>query len=230
MSTHVSFLAALLALCVVLFALPAQAHKPIVIDGGPTDANTAYFVADVDVSQVAYHEAKPGQPEIWLTFNITAGTTLDLQLGVPLIDRYANLRPAMALLGPGLEEAELPFAVPEGYGAIVFSTEEEDPVVFNEEFTGTDSWQFPAKKVTVTEDGQYYLVAYIPSGEAGKLWVAIGLQEAFGIGDILSLPRVLTQVRAFHEIGPFGGILFWAMVILLVLGILLLALLFFFLV
>lgn len=211
MNMHVLIFGTMIALMVFFVAVPAQAHKPIAVDGGPTDAATAYVIDDVDISQVVYHEAKPGQPEVWLSFEIEAGTTLDLQLGVPLIERYAHLRPAMALLGPGLDEVELPFAIPEGYGAMVFTTEGQDPDGFHEEFTGTESWRFEDVSITVPVSGKYYLVAYLPSGEPGKLWMAIGVKEQFGLMDIVTLPRVLFQVRAFHEIGPFGGILFWAM-------------------
>jgi len=54
-------------------------------------------------------------------------------------------------------------------------------------------------------------VGYLPGEVEGKFWLAIGTAEQFGLSDILSLPRVLFDVRAFHEAGPAGGLLFWAM-------------------
>ena len=198
----------------VLAASGAWAHKPVVINGGPTTAETAYVIEDVDVSQVAYHEATPAQPTLWFTFEVEAGKELYLQLGVPKIDRYADLRPAMALLGPGMPELEnVPFEVPAGYGGVVYSMVGVEPEVFNEEFTGTESWQFPAETPTVETGGKYYLVGYLPEAESGKFWVAVGTLERFGFGDIVKLPKTLRDVRSFHEVGPVGGLLFWAMVI-----------------
>ena len=195
-----------------LLAAPAVAHAPIVIDGGPTDAETAYEISDVAVSQVAYHEATENKPVLWLTFEADAGSTLYLQLGVPYLERYEGLRPAMALLGPGMPEIHVPFGVPDGYGGWRFTTEGQAPVVFNEEFTGTLSWQFPAVRCKVPASGRYYLVGYLPNADEGKFWMVVGTLERFGLMDILTLPMVLSQVRAFHEVGPFGGILFWVMI------------------
>ncbi len=208
-----SYRLVLVLLGVLVFAaVEAQAHKPIVINGGPTNAETAYPITDPDVSQVAYHHVKPGQEQIWLSFQADAGKTLFLQAGVPVIERYRHIRPAIALLGPGLPEISLPFDFPEGLGGILFTTDAETPTFFHEEFTGTDSWQFEANTPQTVEEGTHYVVAFIPAGEEGKIWVAIGEREAFTIADILQLPITLFKVRAFHEIGFAGGLLFWAVV------------------
>lgn len=196
----------------VFAAVEAQAHKPIIINGGPTDAETAYRIADPDVSQVAYHHVKPGQEQIWLSFQAEAGQTLFLQAGVPVIKRYQHIRPAIALLGPGLPEISLPFDFPEGLGGLLFVTDTEMPTIFHEEFTGTDSWQFAAQTPQTVEEGLHYVVAFIPANEEGKIWVAIGERESFTIADILQLPVTLYKVRAFHEVGFAGGLLFWVVV------------------
>lgn len=162
---------------VVCFAPTAWAHKSVVVNGGPVNRETACAIRDPQVSRVGYHECRENQPELWFTFELAAGEALDLQMGVPKVDRYADLRPAMALLGPGLPEAAVPFALPPGYGALVFDTAADEPVIFHEEFTGTTSWQFPMKTVAAEAAGQYYLVAYVPSGESGKLWMAIETAE-----------------------------------------------------
>ena len=151
---------------------------------------------------------------------------LYLQAGVPKIDRYAALRPRMALLGPGLPppEVALPFTLPDGYGALLYDMDGETPVLFDEKFTGTESWQFPAQEPMAETTGRYYAVIYLPDGVEGKLWMAVGVEEQFGIADILTLPQTLIKVRLFHEIFPLGGLLFWAMLAPLFIIILLLAL------
>jgi hypothetical protein len=213
--------------CALLLSIPwctAWAHNPIVIDGGPTDATTAHWVEDISVSRVAYHHAKPGQPFLWLTFDGKAGQKLEFQMGVPKIDRYASVRPATAVLGPGLPPAaELPFPIPNGMGAVVFLTESQEPTVFNEEFTGTVDWQFRQENLSLPQDGRYYMVSYLPSGDEGKFWVALGKAEVFGLRDLIRMPVIIVQARNFHEIFPWGGILGWAylgIIIALLLGVL----------
>lgn len=214
----------LLGACIVLSAQGAWAHRYIRNDGSHVSAESALDVGDIDISTVVYHTAPPGNTELWLRFDGTAGETASIQIGVPYIERYRDYRPAFVLLGPGLAPAEtLPFEVLEGYGAFVFTTDAiHTPEEFNEEFTGTRSWVFEMQHITLPEDGRYFIVGYVPSDEGGKYWIAPGTREYFTIGDILMLPYVIYKVRTFHEIFPFGGILAWAM---LGLGVTLIALL-----
>ena len=204
-------------LLLTIACLDAHAHRPVVINGGPTDFETAHVVADPEVSYVGYHEGTPGAPELWFVFEAEEGVPLYMQAGVPEIARYETLRPSLVLLGPNLPPVDVPFDIPEGYGGQIFSSEGEEPVVFEEEFTGTTSWQFPATRLQVPASGRYYLVGYIPSGENGKFWVALGEEEVFGIQDIVTLPRTLIQVRQFHEVFPIGGLLGWVLLVMMAL-------------
>ena len=211
MSRHTARSGYLLVLLLATTWGTVWAHNPIVIDGGPTDAATAHKVRDISVSRVAYHHAEPGQPFLWLTFDSKAGQKLEFQMGVPKIDRYVMVRPATAVLGPGLPSApELPFPVPEGMGAVVFATDGQEPTVFNEEFTGTVDWQFREESDMLPLDGKYYMVSYLPSRDEGKFWVALGKAEVFGLWDLIRMPVVIVEARGFHEIFPWGGILGWA--------------------
>ncbi len=201
----------LLALFLVTTGGTGWAHNPVVIDGGPTDASSAHKIADISASRVAYHHAMPGQPFLWMTFDGAPGQKLEFQMGVPKIDRYANVRPATALLGPGLPPApELPFSVPEGMGAVLFATDGQEPTVFNEEFTGTVDWMFREESLTLPQAGQYFMVSYLPSGDEGKFWVAPGKAEVFGLWDLIRMPVIVIEARIFHEVFPWGGILGWA--------------------
>ncbi len=184
---------------------PAWAHKPIFSDGSAVDAERAIVIDDVSISYVAYHEVRNEATQLWLTFEADAGQKLWAQLGVPYIDRLEGYRPTLVLLGPGLPEVDLPISVPDGLGGVVLRTDEiEEPEFFHEPFTGTDSWILGAIEETAPQAGRYYLVAFVPDGQPGKLWVAPGRKENFGLGDILSLPAVIQKVRAFHEVK--GGI------------------------
>ena len=155
---------------------------------------------DIDVSQVVYSPLSAADPQLWLTFEATAGTTLDVSLGLPVLDRLADYRPNLALLGPGLPPIELPIELPPNVGGVVFESETRHPRTFHEHVTGTESWILIEDSVTLSETGTYYVVAYPSGDQVDKLWVAIGTREAFGLRDLLSFPTIIRDVRAFHEV------------------------------
>lgn len=181
----------------------AEAHRPIFSDGSATSPDKAILIDDVDISYATYHEVTDGSAQLWLAFDATAGQPLYAQLGVPVIDRLRSFRPAVALVGPGLPAANLPFAIPEGMGAVVLAPSAgTEPEFFAEEFTGTDSWIYGQIRQNAPQDGRYYFVAYVPGGETGKLWVATGTEERFGLEDIATFGDTVARVRSFHEVGP----------------------------
>jgi len=195
-----------LVVAISLLLLPtAWAHQPTISDGSAVDAEHAIEFADVQVSRVAYHEVTAEAAQLWITFQIDQPQQLKLQLGVPLIERLAEFRPALALLGPGLPEVDLPFDTPQGLGGRVFTSDDvTEPEAFDEPFTGTSSWIVVDETVELPAAGRYYVVAYVPSGETGKLWTALGELEVFDLDDIAELAEVVAQVRAFHEV-PEGA-------------------------
>jgi hypothetical protein len=185
----------------------AWAHRPILSNGSARDASTALYISDIDFSQVVYDEVTAQSPQLWLAFDLTEGQSLYFQLGVPVIDRLKDYRPALALVGPGLPEASLPFAVPDGLGAQQFTSAQiTEPTEFYEPFSGTSSWILLTETVAVPAAGRYYLVAYDPADQPGKLWVALGQREEFSLSDIAALQEILPKVRQFHEISttPVG--------------------------
>ena len=110
--------AALLLLC----AGRAWAHKPILADGAAGNAAQAVHVEDVDISMVAYHRSTAKSPRVWIAFDGKKGQQVELQLGVPKLDRFKDIRPAAAVIGPGLPKWKGGFAVPPGLGGVVFGT------------------------------------------------------------------------------------------------------------
>jgi hypothetical protein len=53
---------------------------------------------------VAYHAATQQSPRVWVAFDGQKGKEIELQLGVPRIERLKGLRPAAAVIGPGLPQ------------------------------------------------------------------------------------------------------------------------------
>ncbi|NLI98044.1 hypothetical protein GX441_05210 [bacterium] len=177
------------------------AHKPLEDNVKSSDYRNALKIENPDVSYVVYHEVSDSHPRIWLRLEAEKDYRLYISLGVPVINRLKNYRPAVALVGPGLPESKLPFKIPPSSGAILFETDSIiNPEFFHEPITNTDSWIYIKKWITLPQSGTYYIVGYHPKDEPGKLWVAPGTKEQWGIGDIFRLPSIIKPVRQFHEV------------------------------
>jgi hypothetical protein len=187
-------------------AAAANAHFPVfsTADSGTTPEN-AVVIDDGTVSHAIYHEVTADAPQLWVTFDLAAGQEIYAQLGVPVLERLVDFRPALAVLGPGLPDVDLPFEIPEGLGGLLLTTEDvTEPEFFHEHFTGTESWIFGELESPALETGTYYLVAYVPSGETGKLWAAVGRREVFEPADFAELAELVPLVSAFHETDAAG--------------------------
>jgi len=183
----------------------ALAHRPIFSDGSATGPDQAIFIDDISVSYAIYHEVTAEASQLWIAFDGKAGQEVFFRLGVPAIDRLADFRPVLMLLGPRLPAIDLPISAPEGLGGIELSLPDgQQPEFFYEEFTGTDSWAIGDLELNLPESGRYYAVAYVPGGQTGKLWIAPGRAEVFSLEDIISLPQVIERVRRFHEVSTAG--------------------------
>ena len=194
-------LPALLLFLLIWFSVPAFAHKPTSIGGAFSTAGEALQMTQIDVSQVVYSPLSEDHPQLWLTFEATAGATLDLSLGLPVLDRLTDYRPKLAVLGPGFSIIDLPIDTPRGAGGVMFdSAVREEPRLFHEHVTGTESWILIEETVTLPETGIYYVVAFSSGDQIDKLWVAIGKREQFGLRDLVSFPAIIRDVRAFHEV------------------------------
>ncbi|MFO7975562.1 MAG: hypothetical protein R6V12_13105 [Candidatus Hydrogenedentota bacterium] len=177
----------------------AWAHQLVPDDGTHIDASLALEVEDVSISQVIYHTVAEEGEALWVTFSAEAGEDVYLQLGVPVIEGLEDYRPALLLLGPGLPDIETPPGVPESMGGVLLEPEGQ-PEEFYERFTGTASWILLEEDTTVPQSGQFYVVAYHPESETGKLWVSWGREEVFGLRDLVTYADVLQVVRTFHEV------------------------------
>jgi len=183
------------------FAATSHAHRPTFSDGTAVDAEHAIAFEDVQISRVVYHSVTGASLRLWLTFEIDAPQDLFLQIGVPMLDRLRAYRPALMLLGPGLPELHPSFEIPTGLGGRIFDTGDvENPKRFFEPFTRTRSWILREATVRLPEAGRYYVVAFDPGGDPGKLWVGMGRKEVWGARDLLKMSSILREVRRFHEV------------------------------
>lgn len=188
--------------------LTAHGHKPTFSDdfAGP---DRAYGVEDPNISIVVYQDITCELDQLWFSFEAEAGFPLYIQLGVPVIDRLEDYRPSVALLAPGLAPPgeDLPFAVPDGLGAVVFhSADVAVPADFYEPFTSTSSWVVVEETVELPEDGTGYLVAWDPEGWTGKLWLATGTVEDFSDVEFTEFLYWDEAVNDFHETGKYARV------------------------
>jgi hypothetical protein len=179
------------------------AHRPIFTEDAAASPETAIQMTDSDISQVVYREIAEKKPQVWLTFTVPKDFDLFIQVGVPVIDRLKNFRPAMVVVGPGLPGKDAPFKLPKDMGAKVFSTKEVKPRFFHEHFTNTDSWILRSETVRLSSPGRYYLVAFNPEGQTGKLWLSIGKKETFSLDDLKQFPSWRKRVQKFHEVKKY---------------------------
>ena len=194
-------LAGLIILVAFLWSTIVYAHRPLWDEGAGKEFSNPIKIDHVDVSQVVYREVTPQEPRLWLTFEAREGEELYLQLGVPVIERLKNFRPVVALLGPAMAPVNLSFEIPPGMGGRIFEAENgQEPKIFHEPFTGTDSWVLIETRLKATAAGRYFIVAYPPSGGTGKLWIAVGEREQFGFSDLFRFPGWRSKTRAFHEV------------------------------
>ncbi|HEX2573087.1 MAG TPA: hypothetical protein VH877_26300 [Polyangia bacterium] len=193
----ISLLAGLL-----LYVAPAAAHVPYFTSTENRDAAHALPLPDTRISRVVYAELPCDVRAAWVSVLGQAGTSLALQLGIPVLDELMSYRPAVALVGPGLPPAPsgLPFEVPAGQGALLFATNRvETPKRFHEEYSNTDSWVLLETTQPLPSTGKYYLIVFDPTGplgRAGRLWIATGTEERV---DPRMVQQVLPRVQAFFR-------------------------------
>ncbi len=193
-------------LFLTMLCATSQAHRPIFSEKAATGPDTAILVAQPVVSQVIYREITEMSPQVWLVLDANEGFELFIQIGIPVITRLQDFRPAVALVGPDLPKEVLQIEIPAGMGARFFPTDSvKDPRFFHEHFTGTDSWILRSETVTLPATGRYYVVAYAPSKQAGKLWLSLGKQEAFQVADIVQFGEWKKRIRGFHEVAEQTG-------------------------
>jgi hypothetical protein len=113
-----------------------------------------------------------------------------IELIIPVIENYyENFVPWFALVGPNLPEPnqDLPFQLPEGYGAII--KENVEPGVeretFYEPFGGKSYYYGPVLDMDIAESGVYYIYCWDPHNQGGDYVLVIGKGEFFGPIDIV---------------------------------------------
>jgi hypothetical protein len=198
-TTLKAFMLAVAALLVL--GVPVNAHQPF-FEEKDIQASAPWRIQDPTVSTVVYATLdSPGDVD-YFAFSGQAGDRILLEITIPQIDGQNDFAPAMALMGPGLDNASLPARVERpagGGGAVMFAPPPGPAETFFEPFSRTSYWERQSTRVALPEGGDYVVAIWHPDGEVGRYGFVIGDKERLG-GDLLGLatkfPSYWTPVEA----------------------------------
>ena len=207
-------LVALLSFFVLFNFAPADAHKPIQSDGTNLTYENALQISDHKISWVIYEELDVYQTKFY-TFDAKKGDPFYASIVIPKLDPFVAYKPSLALAGEGIQiqgihniDAELPPG-----GIVVYDYDGEIPSTeFYEPFGQTTYWDRQEIRITIPEDGTYYVAVFDSQGFAGKYSLAIGTIEDFSMLDFFTvLPAAWFETKLFYgdylSLSIFFGIL-----------------------
>ena len=178
----------------------AEAHRPAFPDGLNKSADTAFQLDDIDISQAIYQVLDENE-QVWLSFYPEKSNSkiATIQLGIPVLEETKLFRPKVALLSPNLKQIDLPFETPDGFGAIVYESDDGIPIrEFHEPFTNTNSWILIEDEFEILENGIHYVVIFSETNQSGKFWFATGTREVFDFSSRSELNENISKVKSFH--------------------------------
>jgi hypothetical protein len=175
------------ALAALLFTGTASAHVPFIEKQDFTFEKPFVMEGPVDKSIAVYSWLQSGNDTDVFRLQITKPARLYCNVIVPVCPAYAQFAPSMAVAGPGLAPPDepLPFALPQGYGALVLKNTApgQERHQFYEPFGGKSYYDAPAFDQTVSQTGTWYLYVWDPRGMVGDYVAVIGYRERFSLTD-----------------------------------------------
>jgi hypothetical protein len=174
----------LVLLLTALVVPSALAHQPY-FEETDIEAGKPWEIDDATISTALYATLESRNDVDYFSFEGSAQEVILLELTIPQIEGQENFAPTMALMGPGLPDAELPegVVVPEGGGAWVIEPPPGSPTTFYEPFSRTSYWEQQEERVTLPAGGQYVVAVWHPGGQVGRYTFVIGEKEKLG-GDL----------------------------------------------
>jgi len=124
---------------------------------------------------------------------------------IPVINRYQNFKPDIALIGPDIENdyadydpnyiiSSLKLEADEKI--IIVRDDQDNPDIFFDQFTMTSYWRRQQFSITAPATGTYYLAVFSAAEDQGKYTLAIGRKEVWKLKDLIRM----TKIRGSHQI------------------------------
>jgi hypothetical protein len=198
-----------LAACLLLTAgAPALAHVPYLERDDYSETEPFEVRGSIEQSIAVYSwidtgGAGPATDVDAYAFSISEPTSVYVEAIVPVCPGYEDFRPSFALVGPGLPTApaDLPFTVPNGYGAVVVDDPGEVPrETYFEPFGGKSYYQGPVLSRAVSTAGEYTVYYWDPQQSGGDYVAVLGDQEIWGLRDIIRALIVTPLIRRDREL------------------------------
>jgi hypothetical protein len=197
---RIKLLSLLLGLLLVgTLVSPAVAHQPY-FEEEDIKAGKPWKIKDPSISTALYATLDSQNDVDYFSFEGLAREVILLEITIPQIEGQGDFAPTLALMGPGLPEADLPdeVIVPEGAGALIIEPPSGPAPTFYEPFSRTSYWERQEQRVTLPTGGQYTVAIWHPDGRVGRYTFVIGEKEVLG-GDLafpLKMRSYWTPVEA----------------------------------
>ena len=162
----------------------ALAHQPY-FEKDDIEAGNPWVIDDPSISTALYATLDSRGDVDYFSFEGLAREVILLELTIPQIEGQEGFAPTMALMGPGLPDADLPdeVSVPEGAGALVIEPPPGPAATFYEPFSRTSYWERQEQRVILPAGGRYVVAVWHPNVEVGRYTFVIGEKEKLG-GDL----------------------------------------------
>ena len=179
------------------------AHQLIFSDGNNITIENALYIPDPQISWAMYGELENNV--LFYKFEVEQKEPLYASLVIPALDGLENFSPSLAIITQqqniamisshtGEKNTDVPFALPDGYQAIVFDYDRKSTAnVFYEPFTQVNYWERQEIRTESINPGTYYIAVFNPD-ENGKFTLAVGEIEDFSKANFFD-----SFVRAWFE-------------------------------
>lgn len=209
MKTLLSLFLIILVILILTLGLNSNVLAHIPLDtSGPALKEEPILVEDHKISWAAYNQLnEPGEVDYYL-FNANKGEEIYFSMVIPVIDRYKNFKPDVALIGSGFENNYAEYDInyinsilklESNENIIIVRDHKENPDIFFEPFTRTSYWVRQELSIAAPVTGSYYLAVFSGEQAQGKYTLAIGRREIWGFKDIIRMPKIWWDTRIFVE-------------------------------
>jgi len=178
-----------LSLIVFCIAHPAFAHVPYIEKRDFSEEHPFVVHDSIENSKAIYAWFETGTDVDVYAFEVKKSVRVYANALVIACPSLEKLLPWFAVVGPGLPvpNEELPFNLPDGYGAIVVQNKQpgEPRDTFYEPFSAKTYYDGPAFDQEVSTPGQWYLYYWDPYHLGGDYVAVLGDKETFSFFDTL---------------------------------------------
>lgn len=184
-----AFLSAVLTVGILFAAGDAGSHVPFLEGSDFSESEPFVLEPPLKKSRAIYAWLESGTDIDVYTFKLEGPSQLRAFSLVPVCPSYKDFLPSFAVVGPGLAlpDEQLPFTVPEGYGAVIVKNTPTGTSrnTFFEPFTSKNYYRGPSYDQAISAPGTWYVYFWDPAGKGGDYVAVFGFTEQFSIRDII---------------------------------------------